>query len=315
MGRKIPCVCENCGAPCEKTVSEFNRSQKLGRKHFCGLSCANSFNNKEVPRGTDNWKKIEKWGCGGWIDEFSPFRFFIRRKLFAKRSTQKKRKRLAEEMKLTPDILREIWLSQKGKCPYTGWDLTLPRDCMKWPVNNNKMLRASLDRIDSDKGYEKQNIEFVTLMANYAKTTGTHEDVIRLAIDIVHHSQMVFDLGPTPHTQELNYFLRNARMRQKERPWKSVSININHLKLLWKKQRGKCAYTGRTLILPPSSNGFVNPKDVDFNASLDRIDSSVSYTPRNIQWVCRRANLAKQAFTPSELYTFAKAVTEKAKAT
>jgi len=45
-GRKtIEIVCENCGKTFEKTQSEFNRSEKLSRKHFCSLKCNNE--NKE----------------------------------------------------------------------------------------------------------------------------------------------------------------------------------------------------------------------------------------------------------------------------
>lgn len=46
-GRKtIIIVCENCQKRFEKTQSEFNRSEKLERKHYCSLKCNNE--NKET---------------------------------------------------------------------------------------------------------------------------------------------------------------------------------------------------------------------------------------------------------------------------
>lgn len=43
-GRKtIEIVCENCGNEFEKTLSEYNRSKKNKRKHFCLLKCNNEY--------------------------------------------------------------------------------------------------------------------------------------------------------------------------------------------------------------------------------------------------------------------------------
>lgn len=44
--KTIIVVCENCGIEFEKTLSEYNRSIKLGRKHFCSLKCNND--NKKI---------------------------------------------------------------------------------------------------------------------------------------------------------------------------------------------------------------------------------------------------------------------------
>ena len=73
--------------------------------------------------------------------------------------------------------LREQWEKQKGICPYTGWRLTLPEK------SSSKLRkapdRASLDRIDSSKGYTKDNIQFVSLMAQYAKHDWNEVEVIK----------------------------------------------------------------------------------------------------------------------------------------
>jgi hypothetical protein len=69
-----------------------------------------------------------------------------------------------KEFDLTIEDLKEIWERQNGKCPYTGWMLELPNyKTAKTPKT------ASLDRIDSSRGYVKDNVQFVSVMANYAK--------------------------------------------------------------------------------------------------------------------------------------------------
>ena len=65
--------------------------------------------------------------------------------------------------------LKEIWENQKGICPYTGLSLVLPtyKNLKEIPIS----LRASLDRIDSSKGYIKDNIQFISTPINYLKNT------------------------------------------------------------------------------------------------------------------------------------------------
>jgi len=41
--KSIVINCGNCGNEFEKTLSEYNRSEKLGRKHYCSLKCNNEW--------------------------------------------------------------------------------------------------------------------------------------------------------------------------------------------------------------------------------------------------------------------------------
>lgn len=70
-------------------------------------------------------------------------------------------------------------------------------------------------------------------------------------------------------------------------------ITIQDIALLWDKQDGKCALSGMTLYLAPSSRQAIK---VPSTASLDRIDSSKSYTPDNIQWIHKDINIMKNNF-------------------
>ena len=54
---------------------------------------------------------------------------------------------------LTLDILKDQLDKQNGICPYTGISLKLP----SLKINHARFEVASLDRIDSNKLYEKNN--------------------------------------------------------------------------------------------------------------------------------------------------------------
>jgi len=62
-------------------------------------------------------------------------------------------------------------------CPYSGIELQLASH-----INTkiDPIYRASVDRIDSSKGYIKDNIQFVSTCINYMKNTLSHEKTIEL---------------------------------------------------------------------------------------------------------------------------------------
>ena len=71
-------------------------------------------------------------------------------------------------------------------------------------------------------------------------------------------------------------------------------LDLPYLKELWESQNGKCVITGVDLNLSPSSNK-------NYQASLDRIDSSKGYTEDNVQWIHKDVNFLKQDFSEKEL--------------
>lgn len=62
--------------------------------------------------------------------------------------------------------------SQKFKCALTGWPIEFPE------VGHPQKAPASLDRIDSKKGYTKVNTQLVTRQVNMMKQAYTQEDFI-----------------------------------------------------------------------------------------------------------------------------------------
>lgn len=73
-------------------------------------------------------------------------------------------------------------------------------------------------------------------------------------------------------------------------------VSIDLLWELFEKQQGKCAYTGRDLVLELSiKNSNVNWDII--TASVDRIDSNLGYTEDNVHWVHKEINRFKNNYS------------------
>jgi hypothetical protein len=73
---------------------------------------------------------------------------------------------------LTLDLLLEIYNKQNGKCFYTGEYLQLAR-------RNNSAYSLSIDRIDSNKGYVRDNIVLCSSIANFMKQNYNIKDFLK----------------------------------------------------------------------------------------------------------------------------------------
>ena len=158
-GRKMSTfICEHCGKEAEKASSELKRNKELGRKCFCSRSCAASYNNSHSSSRTlsESQKSHLSKISSNRRDEFTPFRYTLRCV-----------KRRDKEINITLDYLKEVWEKQHGICPYSGISLILPEDGNLNSINFTQ--RASLDRIDSSKGYIIGNIQFVSTPINLMK--------------------------------------------------------------------------------------------------------------------------------------------------
>jgi len=81
------------------------------------------------------------------------------------------------------------------------------------------------------------------------------------------------------------------------------SITIEYIWDLFLKQNRKCALTGLDLGLGKKTKDFQAR-----TASLDRIDSKKGYIKGNVQWVDKRINFMKQAFSQDEFVDLCKKV-------
>lgn len=86
--------------------------------------------------------------------------------------TRAKRSRL--EVNITKEYVNELYKNQNGKCKLSGIEITLPKT---W---RDRTYSASLDRIDSEKGYIIGNVQWVHKHINVMKNTFPEEMFIFL---------------------------------------------------------------------------------------------------------------------------------------
>ena len=160
--------CDNCGAVCEKPSTEVKRNKLLNRHLFCSRRCSVTYGNTVCPR-KGNLTTLDE--ARERIKEkhrenplLSPFNYLLK-------SMRAKDK----EYKVTFEDLLEKWNEQNGRCAYTGIQLELSSY-----KKTKGILKASVDRIDSNKGYVPGNIQFVLCAVNYMKGTMTDQETKEL---------------------------------------------------------------------------------------------------------------------------------------
>ena len=79
-----------------------------------------------------------------------------------------------KELNVSIEYLREIWEKQEGICPYLGIKLTINT---YGKIKKDPVTSASLDRIDSSKGYVKGNIQWISRSMNYLKNDMTEQQI------------------------------------------------------------------------------------------------------------------------------------------
>lgn len=103
-------------------------------------------------------------------------------------SNSKKKNR---EVSIDRDYVWSIYQKQKGACALTGW-----------PISFAEGGRASVDRIDSTKGYIKGNVQIVDSRANKIKMNNTDQFFYKVCESVTRHrrsdlndGQIHFDSG------------------------------------------------------------------------------------------------------------------------
>lgn len=167
--------CFWCKQEFNRIKSEHTRNEKKNRKTFCNATCQTRYYNsiRDKNQCRKNFAPIKNWiaknGYPIKKDEYSDFRRLL--SITKNRATKGKK-----DFNLTLEYLKQVWENQKSICPYTGWKLSLDRDSEK--ISTWNRYKASIDRIDSSKGYVEGNIQYVCFMANIAKNTFTEEELL-----------------------------------------------------------------------------------------------------------------------------------------
>lgn len=227
-----------------------------------------------------------------------------------------KLKRLAHERKIEFSItIEDCWeklKEQNNKCALTGWDLIFKSSGQKG--------NASLDRIDSKKGYILSNIQWVHKDVNMSKGCLDNQYYIDLCY-IISNNKKIFK------TQEIILYTNRKNFKGVGNisfvTWNSIKSGAEKRKLefniskeeiweLYVKQNGRCNITGVPIYFKLPGYGYKNyfVQDGESTASLDRIDSSKGYISNNIQWVHKHVNLMKFNFNTDYFYSLCFAISK-----
>ena len=159
-------VCENCGVIFKKPSKEVNRSLKIGRKQYCSIACSKKIE-QNIKRLRAIAPIINVIYASNRKDEYSEFRQHLLR--------AKRRNQITD---ITLQDLKDVWEEQNGICPYSKVRLKAPLYYEK----NDPIYTASLDRKDSNLGYIKGNIQFISIAMNLMKNSMTEEKVQELLL-------------------------------------------------------------------------------------------------------------------------------------
>lgn len=175
---KTELVCNKCNKKFLRDTKEANRNKRKSQLVFCSRKCQGYNSLKNIPESSKKWDHLLKFKSGPPRDEYSMFKYVFR---LAKFRAIKRNK----EFNITLEYLKEIWNKQGGICPYTGWKLKLNQTSVN--KLQKTLDRASLDRIDSSKGYIIGNVQFVCLAAQFAKQDFEESEFIRFCQQVTKH--------------------------------------------------------------------------------------------------------------------------------
>lgn len=199
------------------------------------------------------------------------------------------------EFDITKKYIWDLFIQQDKLCKLTGIPLILIK---KYHIDYNQQ-NASLDRINSFKGYTEGNVQWVDKNINQIKWNLSESRFFDLCFKIANfdykypeykwkeskrHKNFKGYKGLTSsHWYQINYSI-------KRHPKLYSDIVIEDVWNQYEQQGGICALSGEVLYLKQGYRTDSNKT----TASLDRIDSSKGYIIDNIQWVHKEVNAMKQ---------------------
>jgi hypothetical protein len=214
-----------CKCDCGNTFFSLSYPLRVGKRTSCGCSNPNKFQDLTGRRyglltvisfshreGSGNGKSINFWkckcdcgnettvrrshlnrgkikSCGCLLSRIGkdsphfkgyegiPMSYYTR----AKNGAQDRGRNL--EFSITIQDLWDLFIKQNGKCSLTGEELSFGSQ----QLNKKTLGTASLDRIDSSKGYTKNNIQWVHKDVNLMKNHYDQSRFIEVCKEVANH--------------------------------------------------------------------------------------------------------------------------------
>ena len=171
-------VSKNC-LVCQKPLN-LNNVRDISRKNYCSRSCANSYGSR---KRIDNLPMKTCEMCGNDYKSKSNNQRFCSIECHRKEQVPRSYRYLngnwygyilllikKEGRKhLQIDDMMNLLETQKGKCAISG----IPLTCIKIPKSPKVHTNLSIDRIDSSRGYDRDNLQFVCAIVNVMKSNLT----------------------------------------------------------------------------------------------------------------------------------------------
>lgn len=178
-------ICANCNKEFVKDAKEYRRRIKVkpNTRFYCGRKCTgidNSGNLNITGWNASDENKTHLRSIGAKANS----RYSVEEKPFGEYARRARNRKHHAGFDLTVPYLMEIWNAQHGKCALSR----IPLLHRHQTDNANDM--ASLDRIDSSKGYIQGNVQFISCALNWAKSNRTDDSILDLLAKIAKYSKI-----------------------------------------------------------------------------------------------------------------------------
>jgi hypothetical protein len=125
------------------------------------------------------------------IYSLDDFDFVRERILFLRQNLARAANRgdLSQIIEVDPDYCFEIGEEQDWRCALSGIELEFTRGGTYWLGKWCNPNSCTIDRIDSSKGYVKENIQLITWKANCIKQHMNNDEFIDFCIDVARYNR------------------------------------------------------------------------------------------------------------------------------
>ena len=151
---------------CDQLLPVFSFTKNKANKDNLQIACKSCDNLRQKKRRIEKKEQIQQYGKEYRKKHMNDMDFRLQGLLNASRTRAKEKNR---EHTLTKQDLYELF-PKDGRCPIFG--LTL-----EWNGSGFRETSPSIDRIDSTKGYTKDNVQIISWKANRIKGYASVEEL------------------------------------------------------------------------------------------------------------------------------------------